>query len=41
MVLGIAERFGQSPFDVLRWPADILRLLNIEALGRDDETDTS
>jgi hypothetical protein len=36
-VLGLAERFGQPPHDVLTWDASVLRLLRIEALGREDE----
>lgn len=37
MILGLAERFGQSPEAVLEWDASVLRLLHIEAMGREDE----
>jgi hypothetical protein len=36
-VLGLAERFGSAPHEVLTWDASILRLLRIEALGREDD----
>jgi hypothetical protein len=37
MILGLAERFGQAPHDVLTWDMSVLQLLAIEALGREEE----
>jgi hypothetical protein len=35
--LGLAERFGQSPYDVLAWDSRVLHLLAVEAAGRPDD----
>jgi hypothetical protein len=37
--LALAERFGQAPHTVQQWPAETLRLLEIEHLGRPEEED--
>lgn len=37
MILGLAERFGQSPDQVMSWDASVLRMLRIEAMGRKEE----
>jgi hypothetical protein len=34
VLCGIAERFGKWPHEVEQQPAELLRLLNIEAQGR-------
>jgi hypothetical protein len=36
MILGIGERFGKLPSEVLAEDATLLRLLAIESLGRKD-----
>jgi hypothetical protein len=35
--LNVAERFGQSPFDVMDWDVSVLQMLAIEARGRREE----
>jgi hypothetical protein len=35
--LNVAERFGQSPFDVMGWDASVLQMLAIEQRGRREE----
>lgn len=37
MVMQMCERFGCLPSQLYREDADLLRLLNIEALGRKDD----
>ncbi len=34
---GVAERFGKWPHEVLEQDASLLQLLNIEALGREED----
>ena len=36
-ILAIAERFGQSPFDVMDWDLSIMQMLAIEQRGRREE----
>jgi hypothetical protein len=36
-ILNVAERFGQSPFDVMDWDVSVLQMLAIEARGRREE----
>jgi hypothetical protein len=36
VLCAIGERFGKWPHEVAEQPAELLRLLNIEAQGKDD-----